>query len=165
MLIYNDLLTGDELFSDAFPIKDVLDVALEVEGKYVTGQSQSYDIGANPSAEEAAESYDDTSAGGLDIVLSHRLKEIYIDKAYLKDYLKDYSKKILELLKAKDTEKADHFKSNAPAVVKRILGRFKELRFFVGESDEIGAIMMLDHRDDETPFFIVFKDGLEAMKC
>ncbi|KAJ2130379.1 hypothetical protein IW136_005575, partial [Coemansia sp. RSA 678] len=53
MLIYKDILTGDELFSDAFDVQDV-GGAYEVDCKMITiSSSGEIDIGGNPSAEEA----------------------------------------------------------------------------------------------------------------
>ncbi|WP_285167028.1 hypothetical protein, partial [Mycobacterium tuberculosis] len=54
MLVYQDLLTGDELLSDSFPYKEIENGVLwEVEGKWVVQGAVDVNIGANPSAEGA----------------------------------------------------------------------------------------------------------------
>ncbi|KAF8095418.1 hypothetical protein N665_0332s0002 [Sinapis alba] len=56
MLVYTDLLTGDELLSDSFPYKEIENGILwEVEGKWTTKGCVEVNIGANPSAEEGGE--------------------------------------------------------------------------------------------------------------
>lgn len=53
-------------------------------------------------------------------------------------------------------------------VMKDILGRFKELQFFTGESMEIeGIVVMLEYRDidgESVPVLMAFKHGLEEEK-
>ncbi|WP_431522288.1 hypothetical protein, partial [Listeria monocytogenes] len=47
MLVYQDLLTGDELLSDSFPYKEIENGILwEVEGKWVTVGAVDVNIGA-----------------------------------------------------------------------------------------------------------------------
>ncbi|KAF2584247.1 hypothetical protein F2Q70_00037150 [Brassica cretica] len=49
MLVYTDLLTGDELLSDSFPYKEIENGILwEVEGKWTTQGCVEVNIGANP---------------------------------------------------------------------------------------------------------------------
>uniref|UniRef100_A0A0L8GJ03 TCTP domain-containing protein n=1 Tax=Octopus bimaculoides TaxID=37653 RepID=A0A0L8GJ03_OCTBM len=131
MIIYKDIVTGDELFSDAYPMKELHGIAFEVEGKYITGQSETFDIGANPSAEEASETYNDVGASGINIVLYHRLVEVYIDKPYFKDHLKSSTKKIVDMLTETNKDRVEPFKASAVILVKELIKRFKELRFFV----------------------------------
>ncbi|KAJ4828368.1 hypothetical protein Tsubulata_027389, partial [Turnera subulata] len=53
MLVYQDLLTNDELLSDSFPYEEIENGMLwEVKGKWVIeGGAMNFNIGANPSAE------------------------------------------------------------------------------------------------------------------
>jgi hypothetical protein len=53
--------------------------------------------------------------------------------------------------------------------MKDILGRFKELQFFVGESQEIdGMVALMEYRDNDdgtqTPILMFFKHGLDEEK-
>merc|ERR1711970_887936 len=62
----------------------------------------------------------------------------------------------------------DTFKKNINGYMKDVLGRFKDLQFFVGESmDNDAMIMIMDYKDykgEERPFLIAFKHGLEEEK-
>lgn len=53
-------------------------------------------------------------------------------------------------------------------VMKDILGRFKELQFFTGESMEIeGMVGLMEYREidgDSVPIMMFFKHGLEEEK-
>merc|ERR1712191_38488 len=59
MIIYKDIFTGDEMFSDSYPIKVVDGVMYEFTGKYISVKHGDIQLdGANPSAEDAAEESD-----------------------------------------------------------------------------------------------------------
>ncbi|CAM8899983.1 unnamed protein product [Rhodiola kirilowii] len=78
MLVYQDLLTRDELLSDSFPYKELFNgVVWEVEGKWVVQGAVDVDIGANPSAEggDDDEGVDDQTVKVVDIVDTFRLQE------------------------------------------------------------------------------------------
>lgn len=68
-----DIVTGDEIISDTYNLVDKDDVVFEVDCKKVTKGAESFDIGANPSAEEAEEGLDDGAKQVIDVVDSFRL--------------------------------------------------------------------------------------------
>merc|ERR1712088_917754 len=110
-----DVFSGDELFSDTYPMKLVDDCIYEVYGKHETRCEGEIQLdGANAAAE------------------------------------------------------VDTFKKNINGYMKDVLGRFKDLQFFVGESmDNDAMIMIMDYKDyqgEERPFLIAFKHGLEEEK-
>ena len=170
MRIYKDIFTGDEMFSDTYKIKLVSEVLYEVTGKLETRKLGDVQLdGANPSQEEADEGTDDAVESGVDIVLNHRLCETgFGDKKQFTVYLKDYMKKVLAKLEEKTPDQVDVFKTNINTVMKDILGRFKELQFFTGESmDADGMIAMMEYRDIDgvsTPILMCFKHGLDEEK-
>merc|ERR1711864_52184 len=119
--------------------------------------------GSNASAEEADEGGDASSVSGVDLVLNHRLVETGFGS------LKDYMKKVVKYLE--DNGKADQvdsFKTNISKVMKELLGKFKDLQFYTGESmDPDAMIMVIDYREykgEERPILIAFKHGLEEEK-
>ncbi|KAG8249101.1 tRNA 2'-phosphotransferase, partial [Homalodisca vitripennis] len=122
--------------------------------------------GFNPSAEEASEGTDEAVESGVDVVLNHRLCETYAfgDKKSYTAYLKDYMKKLVEKLQESNPDQVDVFKTNMNKVMKDILGRFKDLQFFTGESMDIdGMVALLEYRDidgDSVPVLMFFKHGL-----
>lgn len=71
-------------------------------------------------------------------------------------------------LEEKTPDQVDVFKTNINTVMKDILGRFKDLQFFTGESmDADGMIAMMEYRDIDgvsTPILMCFKHGLDEEK-
>merc|ERR1712055_345189 len=142
MKIFKDVFTGDELFSDTYEIKLIDDVIYEVYGKYETRKEGNIQLeGSNASAEgeDADEGADDPgSQSGIDIVLNDRQDEV------------------------------ETFKTNINKNMKTLLGKFKDLEFYLGENmDADGMILILDYKDlngEERPCFIAFKHGLEEEK-
>ena len=67
-----DIVTGDEIISDTYNLVDKDDVVYEVDCRKVTKGSESFDIGANPSAEEADEGLDEGTKQVIDVVDSFR---------------------------------------------------------------------------------------------
>lgn len=65
-------------------------------------------------------------------------------------------------------DQVEIFKTNTNKVMKDILGRFKELQFFTGESmDCDGMVAMLEYRDVngvQIPILMALKHGLEEEK-
>nr|CAH7761194.1 unnamed protein product [Callosobruchus chinensis] len=171
MRIYKDIFTGDEMFSDTYKMKLVDEVLYEVYGKLVQRKHGDIQLdGANPSAEEADEGTEDAVESGVDIVLNHRLCETYAfnDKKSYTAYLKDYMKKLVAKLEETAPDQVEVFKTNMNKVMKDILGRFKELQFFTGESMEIdGMVGLMEYREingDSVPVMMFFKHGLDEEK-
>ncbi|KAM8713869.1 hypothetical protein ACLKA7_014091 [Drosophila subpalustris] len=77
-------------------------------------------------------------------------------------------KKVLEKLQDSAPDQVDVFKNNMNKAMKDILGRFKELQFFTGESMDVeGMVAMCEYRDidgQSVPVFMFFKHGLEEEK-
>lgn len=172
MKIFKDVFSGDELFSDTYKMSLVSDCLYEVVGKYETRTDGEVVLeGSNASAEEADEGTDSNSVSGVDIVLNHRLTETgFGTKKDFTVYLKDYMKRVVKYLE--DNGKAgevDSFKKNVSEVAKKLMGNFKELQFYTGESmDPDAMICMLEYKEvngEERPVLMFFKHGLEEEKC
>ncbi|CDP17189.1 unnamed protein product [Coffea canephora] len=168
MLVYQDLLSGDELLSDSFPYKEIENGMLwEVEGKWVVQGAVEVNIGANPSAEggEEDEGVDDQAVKVVDIVDTFRLQEQpAFDKkqfvAYIKKYIKNLSPKL-------EPEKLDAFKKNIEGATKYLLSKLSDLQFFVGESmHDDGSIVFAYYKEGATdPTFLYLAPGLKEVKC
>lgn len=158
------------MFSDTYKIKLIDDVVYEVYGKLISRADGDIKLdGANPSAEEADEGTDSSVQTGVDIVLNHRLTETgFGDKKSFTLYLKDYMKKVIAKLEENSPDQVEVFKTNINKYVKELLGRFKDLQFFVGESmDCDGTIGVCEYRDidgTQVPVFSFFKHGLDEEK-
>lgn len=93
--------------------------------------------GSNASAEEADEGTDEGAVSGIDIVLNHQLCETgFGSKKDFTVYLKEYMKKVVKYLEENNkADQVDDFKKNINGVMKDLLGNFKDLQFFTGESN------------------------------
>ncbi|XP_072266145.1 translationally-controlled tumor protein [Pyxicephalus adspersus] len=171
MIIFRDVMTGDEMFSDIYKMKETNDgLCFEVEGKTVSRKEGEIDdslIGGNASAECQEEGAESTIVSGVDIVLNHKLQETGFTKDSFKQYIKCYMKGIKSYLEKNKPERVKPFMTGAAEKVKELLGNFKNLQFYTGESmNPEGMVGFLDYREDGvTPFIIFFKDGLEIEKC
>nr|AWM95734.1 translationally-controlled tumor protein [Cercis siliquastrum] len=168
MLVYQDLLSGDELLSDSFPYKEIENGILwEVEGKWVVQGAVDVDIGANPSAEGAGEDegVDDQAVKVVDIVDTFRLQEQPpFDKkqfvAFVKKFIKTLTPKLNE-------EQQQHFKKNIEGATKFLLSKLSDLQFFVGESmHDDGTVVFAYYKEGATdPTFLYFAHALKEVKC
>jgi len=173
MKIFKDAFTGDELFSDTYKMKLVDNVIWEVYGKHETRTEGEIKLeGSNESAEEPGEDgADPSSVSGIDIILNHRLQSTAFGtkKDYL-TYLKLYMKKVTKHLEDNGkTDEVETFKTNINKVMGPIMKKFKDLEFYLGESQnfEDGMILILDYTEvdgEERPTFYAFKHGLEEEK-
>ncbi|XP_021113899.1 translationally-controlled tumor protein-like [Heterocephalus glaber] len=88
MIIYGDLISHDEMFSDIYKIQEIAGgLCLEVEGKMVSrteGNIEDSLIGGNASAEgREGEGTESTVVTGVDIAMNHRLQETsFTEEAY-----------------------------------------------------------------------------------
>jgi hypothetical protein len=168
MLVYQDKLTGDELLSDSFPYTELFEGVLwEVNGKWVVNGSVDVDIGANPSAEGGCddEGVDDQAVKVVDIVDTFRLQEQPpFDKKQFLGFMKGYIKKLTAKLEG---DELDCFKKNIEGATKFLLGKIKDLQFFVGESmhDDCAVVCAYYKEGAIDPTFLYFAHGLNEVKC
>ncbi|PIL37145.1 hypothetical protein GSI_00837 [Ganoderma sinense ZZ0214-1] len=167
MLLYSDVLSGDEMFSDAFPIKEVDDIVYEVDCQLITVKAGAdVDIGANPSAEDADEGLEEGSSQVNNVVYSFRLQPTSFDKKSFLTYLKGYMKAVKGKLEESKPDRVEAFEKGASAFAKKIIANFKDYEFYVGEKmDPDGMVALLNYREDGiTPYFTFWKDGLKEIK-
>merc|ERR1712000_272657 len=149
MLIFKDILTGDEIVSDSYDPKLVDNVVYEVDCAMVTEGAVEVNTGANASAEEAEEALDDAEVKVNNVVNSFRLQSTVFDKKSYLSHLKGYMKAV----KAKLTEKGAspetiaEFEKGAQTYV-------KDFEFYTGESQDVdGMVVLLNYREDGvTPY-------------
>ncbi|KAJ7283604.1 Mss4-like protein [Mycena rebaudengoi] len=163
MLLYEDILTGDEMFSDAFPVKLVDDIVYEVDCAMTVIKEGEVDIGANPSAEEQDEALEEGAVSVNNVVHSFRLQSTQFDKKSFLTYLKGYMKEVKGKLPA---DRVDAFEKGAQGFAKKIVGNFKDYEFYTGASmNPDGMIALLNYREDGvTPYLTFWKDGLKVVK-
>ncbi|KAJ7228616.1 Mss4-like protein [Mycena pura] len=166
MLLYEDILTGDEMFSDAFPVKVVDDVVYEVDCSMMVVKDGEVDIGANPSAEEQDEALEDGAKQVNNVIHSFRLQATAFDKKAYLACLKGYMKAVKTKLQETQPDRVEAFEKGAAAFAKKIVGGFKDYEFYTGESmNPDGMVALLNYREDGiTPYFTFWKDGLKVVK-
>eukprot|EP00842_Homolaphlyctis_polyrhiza_P002292 jgi/Hompol1/3063/HPOL_000030-RA len=167
MLLFRDVISGDEMFSDAFDIKEIDGMLYEVDSKVITIKpGADIDIGANASTEEAEEELEDGAIQVNNVVYSFRLQTTSFDKKSYMTYIKGYMKAVKKHLLETNPERAETFEKNITPHVKKVLDNFKDYEFYVGESmNPDGAVALLNYREDGiTPYFTLFKDGLKTEK-
>jgi len=167
MLLYTDILTEDEMFSDAFPVKLVDDIVYEVDCQLVTVKAGAdVDIGANPSTEEQEEALEEGATQVNNVVHSFRLQSTTFDKKSYLTYLKGYMKTVKGELQKTHPDRVAAFETGAAALAKKIVANFKDYEFYTGESmNADGMVALLNYREDGiTPYFTFWKDGLKVVK-
>jgi len=166
MLLYQDIITGDEMFSDAFPIKLVDDIVFEVDCALVIFKEGDVDIGANPSAEEVDEALEDGAKQVNNVVHSFRLQSTSFDKKSYLSHLKSYMKAVKTKLAETKPDRVEAFEKGAQVYAKKIIAGFKDYEFYTGESMDVeGMVALLNYREDGvTPYFTFWKDGLKEQK-
>ncbi|KZT62199.1 translationally controlled tumor-associated [Calocera cornea HHB12733] len=166
MLLYSDVITDDEIFSDAFPMKLVDDIVYEVDCQMITLNGVDVDIGANPSAEEGEESLEEGATQVNNVVHSFRLQSTSFDKKSYLTYLKGYMKEVKAYLAKNQPDRVEAFEKGAQAFAKKVIGNFKDYEFYTGESmNPDGMVLLLNYREDGiTPYFTVWRDGVREVK-
>ncbi|KAM0713591.1 hypothetical protein Q7P37_010553 [Cladosporium fusiforme] len=169
MLIYNDIITGDELISDSYDLKTIDNVVYEADCAKITIGGETFDTGANASAEGG-----DEDDGGeaketvIDIVHSFHLQETSFDKKAYLGHLKTYMKKVKTALgeRGASAEEIKEFETGAAAFAKKIIANFKDYEFLIGESmDPDAMVVLLNYREDGvTPYVTLWKHGLKETK-
>ncbi|KAL0635814.1 hypothetical protein Q9L58_005248 [Maublancomyces gigas] len=171
MIIFKDVVTGDEMFSDAYEFSLIDDVVYEVDCKTVTiKKGADVDIGANASAEGGEEELEDGSITVNNIVYNFRLNDTqYDEKSYMKD-LKPYVKKIKAHLESTGStpEEIKKWEANMQKFAKKVLSKamFPNWEFYIGESMALGGmVVLLNYREDGiTPYMVFWKHGLKEEK-
>ncbi|KAK1926341.1 Mss4-like protein [Papiliotrema laurentii] len=166
MLLFQDIITGDEMVSDSFDPKEIDDIAYEVDCALILVKEGEVDIGGNPSAEEQEEALADGAEQVNNVVHSFRLQQTSFDKKSYLTYLKGYMKAVKEHLQKTNPDRVAAFEKGAQAFAKKIVGNFKDYEFYVGESmNPEGMVALLNYREDgTTPYFTFWKDGLKEQK-
>lgn len=167
MIVFKDILSGDEMFTDSYTMKEVEDgFFYEVEGKWVVLGDVDVDTGANPSEENPDdEGVDSSQRRVVDIIDGFRLVEQppYDKKAFM-GYVKPWLKLVAEKL---PEDQVEEFKTKAQSAIKFLIGKIKDLQFFTGESMNTEASLAYAYYKDgaSNPTFLFPKYALEEMKC
>ncbi|KAI9845928.1 MAG: hypothetical protein M1837_004464 [Sclerophora amabilis] len=180
MIIYKDLLTGDEIISDTYKIKEVDEVIWEVDTKSVPlNDDLDINIGANasedPNLPEEEKGLASGGGGGEQIETAYEIVKAFqledagpYDKAMYKKHLKEYIERLKKhfIEHEDDKEKIRTFLAGAAKQSKRLLGIVGNCELFKGQTDDESSMrVLIDFREDGvTPYAIIWKHGLQEMK-
>jgi len=168
MIIFKDHFTGDELFSDTFPMELVNEVAYKVKGKLRTDtfDVDSNAIGGNASAEGAGDEdgAEAASVSGVDVIMNGRLVEFALSKKEYMVHIKGYMASVKKWLEEERPKELEVFQKNIQTFIKGVLEEFKEYQLYCGESMGPDGMLALMKWDGETPYIYFFKHGLEEEK-
>ena len=134
MVLYIDILTGDKMFSDAFPIKLVNDLVYEVDCAIIS-------LGSGEDLVD--EGFQGASTTVNNVIHSFQLCPKTFDKksylAYIKGYIKAVKTKLSE-------ERIPIFEAQATELIKEILANFEDLEFYTGKSQSLeGMVAFLNY--------------------
>jgi len=161
MKIFRDVFTNDEIGSDSYPLKEV-ECMLEIEGKMVSKSTGGdFNIGAND-LEGQSETYENEVVRVINFVDGLRLQQTAFDKKSYMTYIKGYMKKLKDWLAQNKPERVADFQTQAQNMVKNILNKFDDFRFYTGENmDPEGMVALLFYKEDGvTPYLYIWKDGV-----
>merc|ERR1711964_416906 len=90
MIIYKDILTGDEIISDSYDLKEVDGAVYEVDCAMITLGAVEVNTGANASAEEAEEGVEDGALQVNNVVNSFRLNSTHSIRSHISAILRPH---------------------------------------------------------------------------
>ena len=133
----------------------------------VTESGVTVNIGANASAEgEDADDTNDSAETFIDVIKSARLVESGFTKKDYLTYIKSYMKKIEARLQESNPERIEAFKAGAAKYVKKVLEKFDDYAFYLGENCDVdGMVVLMNYREDgQTPYCVFWIDGMFGEK-
>ncbi|CAM9477613.1 unnamed protein product [Ascophyllum nodosum] len=175
MIVFKDLISADEMMTDAFPQKPVIDDdgneiegLFEVDSAMMVKGTDNVDIGCGD-AFGGGEEVDDSVEKVNNVIDSFKYTEVpFGSKTELRDYLKDYMKSVRAKLKEKGTPQPEikQFMAQAPAICKFLLGKFSDMQTFAGESmtSEGGMAFGYYKEGAHNPTFVYISKALDAEK-
>jgi len=163
MKVFTDIISGDEMFSDAYPHELCYsDSMWEVKGKYVKKGNEFVAIAADDEADEGE------GETVIDIVDAFNLNEVQFTKKDAMTVVKGFLKKtVAHLKKEGKDDRIKPFQTGATEFVKMMIGKHDEFQFFTGSSFDTEAHMAFafqKEQEDAGPTFYYFADMLSSQK-
>ena len=176
MIVYKDLISGDEMMTDAFPQNPVVgndgetvEGMFEVESSTAVKGADNVDIGCGNAFGGEEEVVDDSVEKVNNVIDPFKYTEVpFGSKTELKDYLKEYVRSVRAKLKEKGTPQPEikEFMAQAPGMVKFLLSKFADMQTFAGESMTAEGGMAFGYYKDgaHNPTFAYISKAMEAEK-
>ncbi|ETS76735.1 hypothetical protein PFICI_12122 [Pestalotiopsis fici W106-1] len=176
MIIFKDIVTGSELISDSYDLKEIDGILYEADCAMISVGGETFDTGANASAEEAEEGVEDGVSKVNNIIHSFQLQEMPMDKNGYKAHVKTFIKTVKAHIEADTTKDAETkaaeleaFKSKGQAFILKVLKNIGDYEFYIGEAgpsdNDDQHVALLNYREDGvTPYFTFWKHALKGEK-
>lgn len=182
MIIYKDIVNGDELFSDIFKLATededfIICVHAKMETRKIGGGISAEAIGANPSTEEGGEEgVEDAEQmeSKLDVQFNHNVteqSEFFPNKKAIQAYLKKYVKRAADKLQEINEAKCEKFKKACGTKLKGFLDKWSDAssvysgeRFDLSEAD-CGIMIGVWSEDGMSVTLYGLRDCMEEEKC
>jgi len=164
MIIFKDVISGDEVISDAFPMVQIDDIVYEVKTKNIIKSSDEDFV---PNNDEEGGPLPSDAVTVNNVVDAHNLQPTQFNKKAYVTYIKGYMKALETHLQKSNPGRVPAFKKAAQDfVAKKLLQMFDEFQFFTGESmNPEGTVVLMFYKSGDTdPHIWVFKDGLSEEK-
>eukprot|EP00608_Synchroma_pusillum_P009092 CAMPEP_0198426466 /NCGR_PEP_ID=MMETSP1452-20131203/5259_1 /TAXON_ID=1181717 /ORGANISM="Synchroma pusillum, Strain CCMP3072" /LENGTH=435 /DNA_ID=CAMNT_0044146839 /DNA_START=24 /DNA_END=1328 /DNA_ORIENTATION=- len=177
MIVYKCMFSTDEMISDSYGIRPVMDGEdevpgmFEVESRNIAKGGDNVDIGCG-NAFGGGEEEDGPADSGVEtvnnIVDGFQLNEMNMSKADLKEYLKGYFQRVRAAMKAagKPVEEIKAMMGNASIIAKFLITKANDLQFYLGANFDVeGAMAFAIYKEGATtPTFMYIECGLIAEK-
>eukprot|EP01038_Epipyxis_sp_PR26KG_P010910 gene10910-14648_t len=178
MIVYRDLISGDEVLSDAFPLKQVVDAdgtevtgLMYCESKLITKGGDNIDVGCGNAFGNTAEDdggVDNTVEQVNNVIDGFQYTETQVGtandfKTWIKEYMNAVVLKLRE--KGKPKEEIQAFKASAPNIAKFFLKQYSDVQFFLTASFDCNSMVFSIYPEGSlTPNFYYIMGGLIAEK-
>ncbi|KAL2808495.1 Mss4-like protein [Aspergillus granulosus] len=145
-----DGISGDELFSDDFPITEIDGIVYEVKCETIKFNAcMEVDVGANNKSDGDIE---DIAQTVINVIQS-----IHFDKTLFFTYLKGYVRAVRTHVRGIESDRGPEFETGPQKFAGQLMDHFKDLEFYTGESMNLnGMVTVLDFRADGTTPLLTF---------
>ncbi|KAJ1708481.1 translationally controlled tumor protein [Aspergillus flavus] len=141
MRTFIDVISGDEVLSDKYPIKEVDDIAYEVDCKFIEFQKPSDDDIEYDTSEGAP----DKTSSEIDVVHEFALHQTNFDQKSYYEHLKRYAAAIEKHLSTTNRDRVPAFKKAFKDYVTKMMHQWGSLQCYVGPSlDPNGMVAILN---------------------
>lgn len=178
MIVYRDIISGDEMLSDAFKLIQVTEDGVAIDGLMYCeskniSKNDDVDVGCGNAfgggGEEDGGGVDSTVQTVNNVIDGFQYNEMPFSSASeFKGFLKDYFNRIREKLAekhGKGTDPVKAFMARAPEIAKYLVKRFSDVQTYVGASFNPDSMVFSIYPEGATtPNFYYIMDGFIAEK-
>jgi hypothetical protein len=179
MLVFRDIVSDDDMFSDDLPYELIDDCLYEVTCDYIAdpgdgeggdGEGGYWEGGDGEGGDGEGGDGSGSGPSVLNIVANLNLKQVRFTRAEYRTYLKRYAGALRRAWNEAAPQDADldDYVRKFQAAVKMILPKLDDVEFYMGASvNEDAMVALLEYRngpDGEVPVMMFYKHGLTRME-